>query len=237
MPPTGKPYPSWMSGIASAASTIPGRVATFWSCSSERSARMASMSSASANTRAGTRMSVLARAGISQSRGPTGRSSDIEHEVGAPPVGVAVEAQLVVGHRLDQMGGTAAAPLHRRIQPVGRQAEVGDSSWDEALGLGPVDQLAEPLDKQQRALWRRDRHLAAVGRPAVPALLQQLAQRFEGPGEDRLLAGGAQLELELAGVVDPTVHVAVTHAQSSPARGAYTGRWRVKPCSLWASSC
>ena len=75
-PPTGKPYPWWMSGIASAASTIPGSMATFCSCSSDRSPRIASSSTSSANTRAGTRMPGHADAGISQSVGPRRCSTD-----------------------------------------------------------------------------------------------------------------------------------------------------------------
>ena len=47
--------------------TTPGSVATSWSCTSERSPRIASRSSRSANTRAGTRMSGRAPAGISHS--------------------------------------------------------------------------------------------------------------------------------------------------------------------------
>jgi len=61
--------PENTSGIASAASTIPGSVATFSSCSSERSRSIAASSSRSANTLAGTRMSARAVTGISQSTG------------------------------------------------------------------------------------------------------------------------------------------------------------------------
>ena len=55
-PPTGNPYPWWMSGIASAARVMPGSVATFCNCSSERSLAIAG-ASRSANTRAGTLIS------------------------------------------------------------------------------------------------------------------------------------------------------------------------------------
>src|SRR5689334_10484565 len=98
-----------MSGIASAASTMPGSVATFWSCSSERSVRIASSSSASANTRAGTRMSARALAGISHRvssmRSGAGPRSDIQHDVPAPAVAVTSKLEVVVGHGLDQMAG------------------------------------------------------------------------------------------------------------------------------------
>src|ERR687890_1955393 len=105
-----------MSGIAIAASTMPGRVATFCSCSSERSVRMASSRSASANTRAGTRMSPRALAGISHSvssirRGAgAGPRSDIEHDVPAPAVGVTAKLEVVVGDGLDEVAGLVKPP-------------------------------------------------------------------------------------------------------------------------------
>src|SRR3954447_2198841 len=99
-----------MSGMAIAASTIPGSVATFWSCSSERSVRIAASSSASAKTRAGTRMSARALAGISHSVSSIRTGSDIEHHVAAPAVAVAVKLEVVVRDRLDGVARLAGAP-------------------------------------------------------------------------------------------------------------------------------
>src|ERR671938_416515 len=89
-----------MSGIAKAASTMPGSMATFWSCSSERSASIASSSSLSANTLAGTRIEPVV--GISQSVSSTCRSSDIEHHLRAPAVVCRLELEAMVGDRLHE---------------------------------------------------------------------------------------------------------------------------------------
>src|SRR3954462_10487830 len=99
-----------MSGIAIAASTIPGSVATFCSCSSDRSVRMAASRSASANTRAGTRICSRAAAGISQSVSSIRTGSDIEHDVPAPALAVAVKLEVVVGHGLDEVARLARVP-------------------------------------------------------------------------------------------------------------------------------
>src|SRR3989442_1810554 len=69
-PPTGRPYPWWMSGIASAALTIPGRVAPLASCSSAASLRMEAIRRSSATTRPGTRIPRPASRGIRQRYGP-----------------------------------------------------------------------------------------------------------------------------------------------------------------------
>src|SRR3954453_7198034 len=103
-----------MSGIAIAASTMPGSVATFCSCSSERSVRIAASRSASANTRAGTRMSSRADAGISQRLSSIRTGSDIEHDVPAPAVAVTVQFEVVVGHGLDEVARLAPGPDRRR---------------------------------------------------------------------------------------------------------------------------
>src|SRR3954449_2892092 len=99
-----------MSGIAIAASTMPGSVATFCSCSSDRSVRIAASSSASAKTRAGTRMSSRAAAGISQRVSSIRTGSDIEHDVPAPAVAVTVQLEVVIRDGLDEMALLARAP-------------------------------------------------------------------------------------------------------------------------------
>ena len=53
----GKPYPQWTSGIAYEATAMPGRVATFATCSSACSAATAGISDREANTTPGTRIS------------------------------------------------------------------------------------------------------------------------------------------------------------------------------------
>ena len=64
-PPTGKPYPSWASGMAWAVPAMPGRVETLTSWLSVRSREICFHSSSSAQTRAGTRMSSRAVTGTS----------------------------------------------------------------------------------------------------------------------------------------------------------------------------
>src|SRR5438045_4104807 len=120
-----------MSGIAIAASTMPGSVATFCSCSSERSARIAKRISSSAKTRAGTRMSARASAGISYSASSIQRGSDIEDDARSPDAVVAFESQPVVGRRLhdrvdlrppafDHAGETI--PLDTQLRSIGNEA-------------------------------------------------------------------------------------------------------------------
>src|SRR3954452_5608398 len=133
-----------MSGIAIAASTIPGSVATFCSCSSERSVRIAASRSASANTRAGTRMSSRASARISQSVSSMRTGSDIEHDVPAPAVAVTVPLEGVVGDRLDEMARLARAPDDDGGHRVLADDEVARLVGDEPLGLGGGDEAGEP---------------------------------------------------------------------------------------------
>src|SRR5919198_3861554 len=134
-----------MSGIAIDASTMPGSVATFWSCSSERSVRIACMSSSSAKTRAGTRMSSRASAGISQSVSSIRTGSDIEHDVPAPSVAVTVELEVVVRHGLHEMPRLADAPDDHGRHRILADDEVARLVGYEALGLGEEDELGQPL--------------------------------------------------------------------------------------------
>src|SRR3954469_2019587 len=138
-----------MSGIAIAASTIPGSVATFCSCSSERSVRIAASSSSSANTRAGTRMSGRASAGISQRVSSMRTGSDIEHDVPAPPVAVTVQVEVVIRDRLDEVARLARAAHDGRGHGVLADDEVARLVGDEALGLGEEDEPGEPLGEQR----------------------------------------------------------------------------------------
>src|ERR671939_184203 len=107
-----------MSGIAIAASTMPGSVATFWSCSSDLSVRIAASSSASANTRAGTRMSSRAVAGISQRVSSIRTGSDIEHDVPAPAGRLALLLLEQLAQRVDGLteDRRLAAPVQLQLQ-------------------------------------------------------------------------------------------------------------------------
>src|SRR5919199_723298 len=107
-----------MSGIAIAASMIPGSVATFCSCSSDWSSAIASSSSRSANTRAGTRISLRAVAGISQLVSSSRRSSDIEYDVGAPALAGGLEREPVVGDCLYEARRVVRCATHPRVQAL-----------------------------------------------------------------------------------------------------------------------
>src|SRR4051794_34764297 len=196
-----------MSGIAIAASTMPGSVATFWSCSSERSLRIAASSSSSAKTRAGTRMSSRASAGISQSVSSMRTGSDIEHDVPAPAVAVTVQLEVVVGDRLDEVARLARAADDDRGHGVLADDEVACLVGHEPLGLGEEDELGEPLGQQGAAVGRLGLDLAldALAGRGLLVLLEQLAQGEDGLVEDRGLAAPVQLELQLGGVLDPAV--------------------------------
>src|SRR4051812_43653364 len=195
-----------MSGIAIAASTMPGSVATFCSCSSDLSLRIAASSSASANTRAGTRMSSRASAGISQRVSSMRTGSDIEHDVPAPAVVTTVKLEVVIGDRLDEVARLAGAPDDDGGHRVLADDEVARLVGDEPLGLGEEDELGEPLGEQRAAVGRLglDRALDALpGRFAL--LLEQLAQGVDCLAEDGRLAAPVNLELQLGGVLDPAV--------------------------------
>src|SRR6266508_2599604 len=200
-----------MSGIANAASTMPGRVATFWSCSRERSVRIASRSSSSANTRAGTRMSARAPAGISQSASSIRRRlpSDVKDDPRAPPIAFLPHVEPMVGHRLDEVwwGGEAAdhGPLETRF----RKIEALGPLRDQTLGLDQVDKLGQPFGQEGRPIGGRDCDLEGRRRPTavyLGALGEQLAECCHGLLEHRALARGLDLQLELSGVVHPAVH-------------------------------
>src|SRR4051812_44319011 len=195
-----------MSGIAIAASTMPGSVATFCSCSSDLSVRIAASSSASAKTRAGTRMSARASAGISHSVSSIRTGSDIEHDVPAPAVAVTVELEVVVGDRLDQVARLAGAPDDDGGHGVLADDQVARLVGDQPLGLGEEHELGEPLGQQRPAVRRLGLDRPLDPRPGRRALLlEQLAQGVHGLTEDRRLAAPVELELQLGRVLDPAV--------------------------------
>src|SRR5919109_904393 len=194
-----------MSGIASAASTTPGSVATFWSCSSDWSRSIACRSSLSAKTRAGTRMSGRVAAGISQSVSSIRVSSDIEYEFRTEAGARRGELETVVRHRLDEVSRAAGTPFDARAKRPLPEVQALDPRRDEPLRLGQEDEFFQPIGEKHRAVgsgeldlvWRRV-PLAAAG--------DQLRERRESLGEDLLLALGLELEPELSGVVDEAVH-------------------------------
>src|SRR5437762_1815203 len=93
-----------MSGIASAAPTTPGSVATLQSCSREVSRAIDTRSSESANTRAGTRMPARPAAGISQTNSSTCWISDVENDACSEAIGLLAELETMVGDSLHELG-------------------------------------------------------------------------------------------------------------------------------------
>src|SRR5919204_3547312 len=220
MPPTGNPYPWWMSGIASAASTIPGSVATFWSCSSERSRTIAESSSSSANTRAGTRMSGRASAGISYSVSSMRRGSDIEHDPSVPHAVLACEVEAVIRRRLDERLDTTTPPDERRCERRSAEPQPLCALRHEALRVGEEDQLLEPGDEERAAVIGRDAHL-------VPHFIStgierdELAEGSDGLLEDALFALRVDRELDVRRMAPPLIH-GRTRLRSSRRRGPRT---------------
>src|SRR5687767_4523146 len=123
---------------------MPGRVATFSSCSIDPSPSRARRNSSSANRRAGTRMSGRASAGTSQTTSPTRRSSDIEYRPTPPAAVGPVELQRVVGHRLDEMRRVAQTAANTRTYLAVAKLETVHALRDEALRLGEEDELLQP---------------------------------------------------------------------------------------------
>src|SRR3954470_5559896 len=193
-----------MSGMASAAETMPGSVATLQSCSRLSSPRTAASSSSSANSRAGTRM--FPRAAISHATSPTRLSSDIEQHVRAPATRRGLELEPVVGDGLDQVRRRAVAARHARPQRAVGELERRELAGHEALGLGEEDQLLQELGEQARAIVPAGAEVVAARRARL-LVVEQLPERARGVREDAALAVGLEGELELAHVLAP----AVTH--------------------------
>src|SRR5919204_6346180 len=192
-----------MSGIASAASTTPGSVATFSSCSSEESPAIASSSSWSAKTRAGTRMSERASAGISQSVSSIRRSSDIEGHASVPDTVALRELEPMVRSRLDERGRVAGSAAHGRAQVLAGELDLGALRY-EAPGFGEEQQLLEPGDEQRSAVGGRELDLVCLlGTVGGPEELRECVQRVL---EDRLFGACFDVELELRRVAVPLIH-------------------------------
>src|SRR5215211_2150908 len=187
--------------MARAKPMIPGTVAMFASCSSERSASIAAKSSRSAKRRAGTRMSCREATGISHSVSSIRRSSDIEHRPCPDPAFFRAELELVVRDGLHEMRRSAPEALYGGVQTVARQLERGDRLGHEILGFCQDDQFVEPVGQERCPLRRAKRDLMTGGIPAR-GLVEELGERGESCGEELGLLGGLERELELPGVLD-----------------------------------
>src|SRR5215203_4498677 len=191
--------------MASAASTMPGRVATFCTCSSERSLSIAARSSRSAKIRAGTRMSARALAGISQTISSTWTRSDIEHQPREPAFSVLPQLETVVGDRLDEVRGLVGPSRDRRAQILLAELECRYPFGHEVVRLGEEDELAEPVGEECRGVGSSHGH-AVLGRLPTRVAADELRERRERFCEDRLLRRCGDLELQFGGVIDPVEH-------------------------------
>src|SRR5579885_3329824 len=172
--------------MASAAPTTPGRVATFSSWASEPSRSIASNSTSSAKTRAGTRMSSRAEAGTSQTTSPIRSALDIEDHPCPPAAGRRLEGEPMPGHGLDEAARRAAVAAHHGAQPAVLEAKLDQPLRDEPLGVGEVDELVEPVGEQAAAVvvFELDRPQLPVG---LAVLAGELAEGGERVAEERRL--------------------------------------------------
>src|SRR5437763_4446888 len=181
--------------MASAASTIPGSVATLHSCSSELSPRIASTSSASAKTRAGRRMSERALAGTAQLKSSTRCRSDIEHHRGPPLPSLArFEREAVEGHGLDEVRRAATARDQPAAQARLAELEVARRRRDELVLLGQEDELLEPGGQQRGRVAGLD--LERPGDRLVGRLAEDLAECGGRLAHRGLGAGRLDVELQ-----------------------------------------
>src|SRR2546423_1112486 len=158
-----------MSGIASAAPTMPGSVATFWSCSSELSCEIASISSASAKIRAGTRMSARAEAGISHSVSSTRCSSDIENDACPEATALLLELEPMVGHGLHERRRLARDAVDGRGEARLLHGQLAHAFRDEAERVCREDEVVEPLGEHRRAVPRVGADVQLEPLPPPPA--------------------------------------------------------------------
>src|SRR6266542_652967 len=140
---------------------MPGRVATFATCSRARSSRALRMRSSEANTTPGTRIPGTVPVGIrhtnsstrsgSRAPAPPPPASDIEEHAGLPAPLHLPQGELVVrrGLQLQRTGcGVSIAPLdggHEGGGPVELDPDPGHSLRTD---LGPVDQLVHQRHQQ-----------------------------------------------------------------------------------------
>src|ERR671934_760768 len=221
-----------MSGIASAASTMPGRVATFWSCSRERSVRMAARSSSSAKTRAGTRMSGRASAGISQTVSSIRRSSDIEDEPSLPDAVPLGELEPVVGHGLHERRRAPDPAAHRGPELCVPCLDLRFLR-NEPRRLGEEDQLLQPLREQRGPVRGVEFDLVLLLRAAGGA--DEFAERAHRVVEHKLGGRCGHVELELGRVLNPLVGHATTSAEQPKTSAAKTSPSSTPRSEGWSS--
>src|SRR5688572_7452208 len=151
-----------MSGIASAARTIPGSVAPFASCASAASVRIWRISGSSATTRPGTRMPGAASGGMRQRNGPTCSTCTAQHPAAASARGQA-----------------------RRAPARPQETEPGDDKADEAGNLrNPEAADPEAVEPQRLDGEPSDRVEADVAEEQRAGSIAQLGTQPHHEGQE-----------------------------------------------------
>jgi hypothetical protein len=112
----------------------------------------------------------------------------------------------VQGHGLDERRRVAPAAVHDRAEPAALEAELARVVGHEAVGIGEVDELVQPVREQDSAILAGEVDLTPLGGRA-PRGADQLHEGGERVREDAFLRRGLDPELELARVINPAVHV------------------------------
>jgi hypothetical protein len=90
-------------------------------------------------------------------------------------------------------------------QSAALELELAQPLGHEPLGVGEVDELVQPVGAQQVARVCLELDLAPV-RIEAAFLVDELGERGERVREHCLLGRSVDLELELARVLDPSLH-------------------------------
>src|SRR5829696_8142072 len=136
---------------------MPGRVATFATCSTARSSTALANSSSEANTTPGTRMPSTYPTGTSQTDGSRRRGSDIQVHLDQPAAtGVGLDPEPVVGDRLDEgaVGDRAVAGERHPAGGAGAGDPIDPDAGHRRLAHLPQPQhLVEPVDQQPAGVF------------------------------------------------------------------------------------
>lgn len=125
------------------------------------------------------------------------------------------ELETVQSHGFDEVRRAGPPAVDYGTQPTGRQLERCHALRHELLDLGEEHERGEPLDEQQSAVAGGDVDLVPSTHTAV-GTIDQLAERQERLDEDGILRRRVDRELDLARVVDESVHGASHLSTEAP---------------------
>ena len=116
---------------------------------------MAASSSASANTRAGTRMPATVPTGNSHSWSSMRSASDIEDHARGVPVARSGERQPVVGDGLDQGRWLVEETGHGGLDSMGARSRSSSCVATKTLRFGQEGEFLDPAGEQRRPVPMR----------------------------------------------------------------------------------